>query len=230
MTVRGTVFIVDDDPAIRDLLTCHVEIDRFTAKAFASARDFLEDFDPEVSPACLVLDLKMPGMDGVQLLKWLTDREIRLPVIILTGHADVPTAVDVLTNGACDFVQKPCTGANFMRRVHRAIEHDAKHARERVLAARTVERLQTLTPRELDVVELLVLGNSTKQIAAQFGTSYHTVHNQRKTIIKKMGASSVVDIVRMVALLGSRPAQSACVEPDDSSFERLSRGSSPASV
>ena len=230
MTPRGTVLIVDDDPTIRDSLTFLAEIDRFAVKAFASARDFLEHFDPEITPACLVLDVKMPGMDGVELLKWLTDREIRLPVIILTGHADVPIAVDVLTNGACDFVQKPFTGANLMRRIHRAIERDARHARERVLAARTVERLQTLTPRELDVVELLVLGNSTKEIAAELGTSYHTVHNQRKAILKKMQAGSVVDIVRMVVLLGSRPARSACVEPDESSFERLSRGSSLANV
>jgi two-component system, LuxR family, response regulator FixJ len=199
MNERPTVFIVDDEAAIRDSLCLLMQSARIDARAFASGGEYLAQFSPS-DAGCLILDVRMPDADGLSLQRELAARGSRMPVIILTGHGDVDTAVEAMRAGAMDFVQKPFDSKSLLKTVQEAIELDARTRKERADRATIIERLALLTPRENEVLGLVVDGLSTKAIAARLGSSFNTVQNQRASILKKMRAESVADVVRMVMI------------------------------
>jgi two-component system, LuxR family, response regulator FixJ len=220
MNSEGTVLVVDDDVTVRDSLKFLAEMEGLSVQTFPSAEEFLRHFDPTICPACLVLDVKMPGIDGTELLEQLNDQDVCIPVIMLTAHADVDMAVSALKTGVWDFLQKPFSGAGLIDCIRRAIASDAEHRHERLRLNAIAKKMDSLTPREHDVVELMVLGKSTKEIASKIGTSPHTVHHQRKSILKKMDAGSVVDVVRMITTFRFSHPSCTSATTQDHSFTR----------
>ena len=194
-TVQPTVFVVDDDQAMRDSLCMLLESVGVACRTFPSANDFLASCDPE-HEGCLLLDVRMPGMSGMELLEMLKSRGILLPPILITGHGDVPMAVRALKQGAYDFIQKPFNTQELLDRIHSAIQMDGENR----LHLREIERrrahLDTLTKREAEVVDLIVAGNSSKVIAMKLGISPKTVDAHRANILKKLDVRTVAEIVQ----------------------------------
>jgi FixJ family two-component response regulator len=210
MKQRPTVFVVDDDPSVRDSLRCLLESAGFAVETHATAHDFLEHYQPS-RRGCLLLDVRMPGMDGLELQRRLAEKSIFLPIIILTAYADVPLAVKALQAGAADLVEKPYDEDDLLRRIESAIARDIKLHWDQAEPAAIGARLAKLTDRERQVMDRLVAGKWVKAIAAEFGTSPNTVRNQRARILEKMQADSVADLVRMVMiaqLANRRPTRS----------------------
>jgi FixJ family two-component response regulator len=200
MTERdATVLVVDDDDSVRDALRCMLEAAGYRVEAFASAEEFLHRYT-EAGRGCLLLDVRMPGMNGLELQKHLIARHECLPIIMLTAHADVPMAVDSLTSGAVDFVEKPFDEADLLQRIEAALARHVRVSLSEAERASICERLATLSNRERQVLDGLVAGKWVKRIAAELGTSPNTVKNQRTRILEKMEAESVPDLVRMVML------------------------------
>jgi two-component system, LuxR family, response regulator FixJ len=200
---QPTVFIVDDDPAVRDSLCVLLGASNLPAEPFASARSFLESIADD-RPGCLLLDVRMPEIDGLELQRQLVERAIHLPVIILTAHGDVPMAVQALRAGALDFIQKPFDTRALLDRIREALEEDARERQKRHDQREILKRIELLSKREREVLDRIVAGMPTKTIASSFGTSFNTVQNQRASILRKMQADSVADLVRMVMLVRSR--------------------------
>lgn len=199
MAESPTVFIVDNDAAVRDALALLMRSANLTAAVFAGAREFLEKV-PQDLPGCLVLDVRMPEIDGLELQRQLAARGSRLPIIILTAHGDIPMAVQALHAGALDFIPKPFESKALLARVHEAIDLDARTRKQHLDRADLAARLAKLTPRETEVLTHVVEGLSTKSIAAALGSRFNTVQNQRASILKKMQAESTADLVRMVMI------------------------------
>ena len=198
MTSEPTIFVVDDDPAMRESLKCLFDASGDRCQMYASAGEFLKVYDPNWL-GCLILDLRMPGMSGLELQEHLVELNVALPVIMFSAHGDIPAAVSALQQGAMDFVQKPFDPNLLLERVRAAIAHDAEQRTKSFDAAAVARKLATLSPREKDVLKWIVAGEPTKNIARRLGTSYNTVKNQRASILRKLDADSVVDVVRMVA-------------------------------
>lgn len=194
-----TVFVVDDDSSVRDALRCMLEAALYRVETFASAEEFLGGYDG-ARRGCLLLDVRMPGMSGLELQKHLIARHEYLPIIMLTAHANVPMAVDSLTSGAVDFVEKPFDEADLLRRIEAAIARHVQINWSEAERAAICERLETLSDRERQVLDGLVAGKWVKLIASELGTSPNTVKNQRTRILEKMEAESVPDLVRMVMI------------------------------
>ena len=191
-----TVFIVDDDEAIRDSLRMLMSSVGLKSACYASAQGFLTDYDPDQS-GCLVLDVRMPGMSGIDLQERLVAMHSILPIIFITGHGEVPMAVHAMRAGAVDFVQKPFSEQALLDQIHRAIEQDAK---SRALLGRRdaiVERIASLTPRERQVMEMVIDGKANKVIAIDLGVSERTVEIHRGRVMQKMRAESLPHLVRM---------------------------------
>ena len=199
MTKQPTVFIVDDDAGVRDSLSLLMRSADLAAETFAGAREFLAAIRDD-SPGCLVLDVRMPEFDGLELQRQLAARGSRLPIIMLTGHGDVPMAVQALRAGALDFIPKPFDSKVLLARIQEAIALDARTRQKRVDRSAIEARLAKLTPRETEVLNRIVDGLPSKSIAAALGSSFNTVQNQRASILKKMQAESVADLVRMVMI------------------------------
>jgi FixJ family two-component response regulator len=199
MSHKPTVFIVDDDQAVRDSLRLLMESADLSAETFADPREFLAAV-PNDRPGCLILDIRMPEIDGLELQRQLAARGSRLPIIILTGHGEVPMAVQALRAGALDFIQKPFESRVLLQRIEEAIAIDSKARSQHTDRTEIDSRLVRLTPRENEVLNLIVDGLPTKAIAASLGSSFNTVQNQRASILKKMQAESVADLVRMVMI------------------------------
>ncbi|MEW6272911.1 MAG: response regulator [Thermodesulfobacteriota bacterium] len=195
---QPALFVVDDDDATRKLLRVLGESLRLRVETFATAEQFLERGEPQ-RPACLVVDVRMPGMSGLQLQDRLNERGIDLPVIMLTAHGDVPTAVRSMRAGAIDFFQKPAPSEELAQRIQEAIEHDVATYAGRARRKDVQRRLATLTPRERQVLQLVCEGKTSKEIAQALGASVNTIQNHRARIMRKMGAPSVGSLVRMVA-------------------------------
>ncbi len=196
-TPQPTVYIVDDDPGVRKSLGWLIETLGVPVKTFASALIFLDAFDVQM-PGCLVLDVVMPGMSGLELQEELRRRGAEIPVIMLTGYGDVPTAVRALKNGAIEFLEKPFDDDVLLQQIQRGLTLDARRRKERGECDDVVERMTRLTPREHEVLELVVDGLSSKEIAAQLSVSYKTVEAHRAKIMTKMKSESVADLVRLV--------------------------------
>ena len=193
---NGTVFIVDDDADMRATMVDLVETAGLRAEGFASAAAFLE-LGRKSGDGCLVVDIHMPGMDGLQLQKKLKDDRNTIPVIVVTGRGDVPKAVQALKAGAVDFLEKPFSGELVLGSIHRALEIARRIHKNEDFVNGAVQNLQRLTAREREVLDRLVVGDSNKRIAAQFEISPRTVEVHRARVMEKMQARSLSHLVRM---------------------------------
>jgi FixJ family two-component response regulator len=196
MQSNPTVFVVDDDPAIRESLRWLIESVGLNVKIFATAQEFLEGYDPS-SAGCLVLDIRMPGMSGLDLQNELAARKANIPILIITGHAEVPVAVRAMKAGALDFIEKPFSDQLLLDRIRRAIEKDAEFRRVNSQRAEVAARLAGLTPREREVMDLVIAGKANKVIASELGLSPKTVEVHRAHVMKKMRVDSLADLVRV---------------------------------
>ncbi len=197
MTSEATVFLVDDDQSLREALVWLLESVDLQVRTYPNANTFLESFDDD-QPGCLVVDIRMPGMSGLALQKHLKDSAIEIPVIIVTGHGDVPMCVEAFQNGAFSFLEKPVNHQKFLDEIFRAIEHDARR-RERN-ATGVSERVDQLSPREREVMELIANGKSMKHIASKLGISIQTCSKHRARILEKLGVGNDVELVRSLLL------------------------------
>lgn len=203
MSSKSTVFVVDDDDAVRKSLRRVMEAAGFSVETFSSAEAFLDSHDP-TKPGCLLLDIKMPGMSGLELQEKLASNGFRIPVIIVSAHHDVETTVRAMKTGAVDFLRKPYEGRVLRERVRHALDLDVEIRREDAKRARVAARIAVLTPRERQVMDLLVDGKAPKQIARELNVSRKTVDVHRGHIMLKVRADSLVDLVRMSNLLRER--------------------------
>jgi FixJ family two-component response regulator len=192
-----TVFIVDDDDGVRSSIRLLLKSIGIAATPLASAQTFLDTFDP-ARPGCLVLDIRMPGMSGMELQEQLNLRGATIPVIFITGHGDVPMAVAAMQQGAFDFLQKPFRDQDLIDRVQKALDRDREIRGALQMHEQIRQRLASLTPRETEVLELMTSGRQNKVMAAELGLSQRTVEIHRAHVMEKMGADSVAQLVRMV--------------------------------
>ena len=199
-----TVFVVDDDDAVRDSLRLLLKSAEITCQAFASAQEFLAAYDA-AQPGCLVLDVRMPGMSGLEMQQELNLRGATLPVIFITGHGDIPMAVEAMQLGAFDFLQKPFRDQELLDRVQRALARDMDNRARLRHTDRIRERLATLSPREREVLDLVTQGKANKMVAGDLGVSQRTVEIHRAHVMQKMEAGSLAELVRMMMAIGPRP-------------------------
>jgi two-component system, LuxR family, response regulator FixJ len=197
---EATVFVVDDDEALCESLGWLFESAGLHCKTYPSARDFLTEYRPQ-APGCLLLDVRLPGGSGLDLQDELARQGPPLPIIVMTGHARVPIAVRALKGGAIDFIQKPFTDESLMERVRRAIDLDRRTHEARLERAAHLERFAMLTPREREVMALVVAGKANKVIAADLGISHKTVEIHRGRVMEKMQVDSVAELVRLEVLV-----------------------------
>lgn len=193
----ATVFVVDDDDAVRDSLRLLLKSVGLPVALFASAQEFLQAY-PADHPGCLVLDIRMPGMSGLELQRQLSLRGAIIPIVFITGHGDVPMAVDAMQHGAFDFLQKPFRDQDLVDRVQRAFEKDAAGRRALAEVGRIRERAESLSARERQVLGLVTSGKANKVIANELNVSPRTVEIHRARVMEKMEAPSLAALVRMV--------------------------------
>jgi len=191
------VHIIDDDEAVCDSLALLLDTAGIAARTHASAAAFLA-LAPGLGAGCVLTDVRMPGLDGLTLLRRLTEAGVTLPVIVMTGHADVPIAVAALKAGALDFLEKPFDDDRLIAAVRAALTASQDAQRHAAAAARIASRLASLTPREREVLDLLVAGQPNKTIAYDLGASPRTIEVHRARVMEKMGARSLAELVRMV--------------------------------
>jgi two-component system response regulator FixJ len=192
-----TVYIVDDDDAVRSALRLLLKSVGLATTPLSSAQEFLATYDLQ-QPGCLILDVRMPGMSGLELQQQLNLRGAIIPVIFITGHGDIPMAVEAMQQGAFDFLQKPFRDQDLIDRIQRALAKDVTGRVELRERSRIKERLESLTAREREVLELVASGKPNKIMAADLGVSQRTVEIHRARVMEKMGASSLAQLVRMV--------------------------------
>jgi two-component system, LuxR family, response regulator FixJ len=196
------VFVVDDDDAVRSALRLLLKSVGLTATALPTAQQFLTTYDPG-QPGCLVLDVRMPGMSGLELQQQLNLRGAVIPVIFITGHGDVPMAVEAMQQGAFDFLQKPFRDQDLIDRIQKALAKDKQNRAEIGERSRNVEHFESLTPREREVLALVASGKPNKVMAADLGLSQRTVEIHRARVMEKMGVSSLAQLVRIVMELNA---------------------------
>lgn len=192
-----TVFVVDDDSAVRNSLRLLLKSVGLIAQPLGSAAEFLERYRPS-QPGCLVLDVRMPGMSGLELQRELNLQGATIPVIFITGHGDIPMAVEAMQQGAFDFLAKPFPDQELIDRVQRALARDATTRAALNERERIRDRLDSLTPREREVLALMTQGKPNKIMAHELGVSQRTVEIHRARVMEKSGASSLAQLVRMV--------------------------------
>lgn len=205
MPTNATVFVVDDEPAMRESLRWLIESVGLVVETYATARDFLAGYTP-TRPGCLVLDVRMPGMSGLDLQEALAARKVKIPTIIITGYAEVPMAVRAMKAGAVDFIEKPFSDQLLLDRIQQAIQADLRARNAHAQVAAVGARLATLTPREREVMDLVVAGRANREIAAKLGLSSKTVEVHRAHVMDKMKVDSLAELVRVV--LEARTAES----------------------
>ncbi len=205
MTLHPTVYIVDDDPAIRDSLGLMIEQEELSVMTFECAEDFLAACS-DTSFGCAIIDIRMPGMDGMQLQEEMTRRGILLPVIFLTGHGDIPMSVRAIKSGAQDFLTKPVTREKLLASVRSALQSGTQMLEKIARVQRTRSLLADLTEREREVMMLAVLGHPNKEIARRLGISHRTVEIHKAKIMHKTGAVNLLDLARLVQEGGLSPA------------------------
>ena len=193
---RGTVYVVDDDEAVRDSVQWLLEGQDFRVRCFESAEVFLARYDPR-EVACLIVDIRMDGMSGLELQDRLIERKSPMPIAFITGHGDVPLAVDTMKKGALDFIQKPFKEEQLVPLVERMLEEARTVFSEHQQAASREALLAKLTGREAQVLERIVAGRLNKQIADDLGISIKTVEAHRANIMEKLGANTVADLLKI---------------------------------
>ena len=191
-----TVFLVDDDRSVLRAIGRLVRSAGWNVATFGSAQEFLDRQDPD-APGCLVLDLSMPGLNGLELQQALARAGHRLPIIFLTGHGDIPMSVRAMKSGALDFLSKPCADEELLSAIRLALSRDQQFRLERAEVRALAERFATLTPREHQVMLGVVAGQLNKQIAADLGTVEKTIKVHRARVMEKLGVTSVADLVRL---------------------------------
>ncbi len=196
MSIEATVFVVDDDEDGREYIRWLIESVGLAVQTFASARAFLDAYDPD-QPGCVVLDVRMPEMSGPELQKKLLARRIEIPTIIVSAFGSVAVAVDAMKHGAVDFIEKPFSDQAMLDRIQQAIEKDRRQRRRQAQHAKAAARIEVLTAREREVMDLVVDGRATKQIAVDLGISPKTVEAHRAHIMRKMAADSIAELVRL---------------------------------
>lgn len=198
MTDPGSkIYVVDDDDAVRDALSALLKSVGLDVETFATPQSFLEQYDANLA-GCLVLDIRMPGMSGLELQQRLNDRHSVLPIIFITGHGDVPMAVEAMQKGAVDFVQKPFRDQELLDRINKALEKNAADYEELLKEHEIRRRVEGLTAREAQVMRAVCNGQANKVIALDLGVSQRTVEIHRARVMEKMGARSVAHLVRLV--------------------------------
>ncbi len=197
---KSTIFIVDDDQEVREALQLLMESVGLKVELFNSAVNYLEQFDP-ARPGCIVLDVRMPGMSGLDLQMQLAEKPFCPPIIIITGHGDVPMAVRAVQAGAIDFIEKPFNDQALLDSVHRALEFDAQQRGEASQIADIQQKLSRLTPREREVLDLVVQGLRNKLIASELAVSQSTVEAHRAKVMDKMEAKTLSELMRMMLKL-----------------------------
>lgn len=198
--VGTTVRVVDDDRAVRDSLKLLLHSVGLNAETYSSATEFIEKDDPTVA-GCVVLDVRMPGMSGLELQEFLVSKGSRLPIVFVTAHGDIPMAVKAVKAGAIDFIQKPFRDQELLDKIQQAIKEDARRRRESSEVAGIVRRMESLTPRERQVMDLVVGGHANKVIAIDLGISERTVEIHRARVMQKMRADSVPHLVQMAIMV-----------------------------
>jgi len=196
-----TVFVVDDDVAMRRSLENLIRSVGLRVEAFASAQEFLRSKRPDV-PGCLVLDVRLPGLSGLDLQKRMAEADMEIPIIFITGHGDIPMTVQAMKAGAVEFLTKPFRDQDLLDAIQQALEHDSKAREQRAEVEVLRSRFDLLTPREREVMPLVVAGLLNKQIAGELGTSEASVKVHRQHMMTKMGAGSLAALIRMAARLG----------------------------
>jgi two-component system response regulator TtrR len=190
-----TAYVVDDDEAIRTLWRWLMESNGITVRTFGTAVEFIEAYERD-APGCLVLDLRLPGMSGLELQNYLTRNGIEIPIVFVTAHADVPTAVTALKGGAVDLIEKPFDYRQVLSIIEKAFQRDAESRGRRGRRAEIAQRLATLTEREREVLRRIIDGKPNKIIAAELDLSVKTVEVHRAKVMEKMGAESVAELVQ----------------------------------
>jgi len=205
---KGTpfVFVVDDDPSIRESLNLLLSSAGYGVKTFASAKEFLESERDSPGPACLVLDVKMPGLSGLDLQKELKSRNYDIPIIFITGHGDIPMSVQAMKKGAVDFLPKPFDDGELLGAVNEAFLKDSQARADLDEQKHIMQRLDSLTTREHEVLSYLITGMLNKQIAYELNISERTVKAHRKHVLDKMGVDSIAELVRLTEKAGVKPA------------------------
>jgi two-component system, LuxR family, response regulator FixJ len=210
---EALIYLVDDDAAVRDSLGLLLRSVGLECEVYSSALEFLESYDPE-RHSCLVADIRMPGLSGLELQQRLIEQRAAIPIVFITGHGDVPMAVEAMKAGAFDFLQKPFSPRNLLERIERALAADTE---ARQVLSRTEElrqRYTTLTPREKEVMALIVAGHANKVIAMDLGLSERTVEIHRARVMEKMATRSVAHLVRMALELESPGHHARTAGPD----------------
>jgi FixJ family two-component response regulator len=202
MTTEPTVFVVDDDQSVREALCWLLRVVNLKTEAYASTHEYLAACDPD-RPGCLVLDVRMPEISGLQLQEMLAEHGFDIPVIMITGHGDVPMAVRAMKAGAVDFIQKPFNDQVLLERIQHALALDARRRQARAARRTARARLAMLSRREYEVLNLLVSGKPNKVIAAELGISVKTVEVHRSRAMAKMGAKSVAELATLRITAGA---------------------------
>lgn len=201
--MEATVYVVDDDPSVRAGLSRLLQSMGLTVKTFASAREFLEQAVSE-EPGCLIVDLRMPAMNGLELQEQLMTRNLNLPVIFLTGYGTVPASVRAMKRGAVDFLEKPVDDQVLLDAIYQALEKDRENRRNQAEVKSIQDRLKSLTPREYEVFTLITTGLLNKQVAYELGTAEKTIKVHRARIMEKMHCESLAQLVRLAEKAGIR--------------------------
>lgn len=201
---NAVVYAIDDDRAVRESLGLLLKSMGISSRLFESAQAFLDAFHSDMH-GCIVLDIRMPGMSGIELHRQLIELHCTMPVIFVTGHGDVPMAVEAMQNSAFDFIQKPFRDQELLDRINQALTWDNEHRSEEERKRAVQERVDSLTPREREVMDCVVIGLANKVIAMDLDLSQRTVEIHRARVMEKMNARSLADLVRMSLLI--QPAQ-----------------------
>lgn len=200
-----TVFVVDDDPSVRKSLSRLLRSAGYEVEAFASGEEFLRR-EPCNEGGCIILDVRMRGLDGMGVQEKLSRQDYAMPVIFITGHGNIPMSVRAMKRGAIDFLQKPFDDGELLRAVEMAIKQDGEARAEREEADQSMKQVKRLTPREFEILRHVISGMLNKQIAFKLGIAEKTVKIHRGHIMEKLGAQSVADLVRFTGKIGIEPA------------------------
>jgi RNA polymerase sigma factor (sigma-70 family) len=200
---ESIVFVIDDDASVRDALRSLIRSVGLEVELFGSAQEFLKRKSSE-TPSCLILDVRLPGISGLDFQRRLAATGVHTPIIFITGHGDIPMSVRAMKQGAVEFLTKPFRDQDLLDAIQVALERDRVRRQREAKTAKLQERLRLLTPRERQVLPLVVAGLPNKQIAARIGTSETTVKVHRGQLMRKMGAQSLADLVRMAGRIGVR--------------------------